>query len=651
MLYFAYGSNMLEHRLGKRIGKISKIDIGKLVGYRMHFNKLSKDGSSKANLVKTNTDADFVLGVIYEIQPAQKPELDKFEGVGKGYDSITVEVERLSNDEKITVDTYQASKTVDNQLPYEWYKKLVLEGAIQNKLPEEYIAAIGSVVSKNDDDERRTLEAELIINESKYDKKWISPTIDFINELNKSKQCIILLPGHAFNGKQIQITKAKEGFSFETQTDIIKGLQTHKELQVRANVLELSENGRQWFIEGKHFLVDSIDYDTENMFKILHGTINSVASINHSCFTNTYIRVLIPIEERLKIDRDYQCYPFVVDYKTQRGLLKVTISGKDFHFYDIRNNGKDYLVIDTTDKLSLREFQIACNSILLSYAFLSGSYLTGEAYYCTFDSESFDVPIGILYHQLSDPMYGLFGAYTTNPFIGQNTEAFKRNERREFDDPKLETYKSELNWFPADVFSKMCDFAFSNDKVLRTLILLISQHNTLEVKIPTQYIALETITAAFIKGNTELKPIEDTTLASELTKQLTDTLNAFAIKHKLEDQHKDRLLPMRRKIETLNAPPNADKLSKLFEQVGYTLSKEEQKIIGMRNKFLHGSTISVGLEEDDFKELFYLSLRLHFLLAVLLLKTSGFSGLIVNHAKLLEHITDKYLDEEVFRKI
>ena len=42
------------------------------------------DGSGKANLVSTSGATDSVFGVAFEIREADKPKLDKAEGLGAG---------------------------------------------------------------------------------------------------------------------------------------------------------------------------------------------------------------------------------------------------------------------------------------------------------------------------------------------------------------------------------------------------------------------------------------------------------------------------------------------------------------------------------------------------------------------------------------
>ena len=100
-------------------------------------------------------------------------------------------------------------------------------------------------------------------------------------------------------------------------------------------------------------------------------------------------------------------------------------------------------------------------------------------------------------------------------------------------------------------------------------------------------------------------------------------------------------------IERLNSSPNADKLAKSFEIIGYPLTDEQFKMIKDRNSYLHGSFIKTKEEDGRFKDALHLSLRLHFLIGILLLKNVGYTGKIINYAKLWSHITGKEINEEV----
>ena len=146
MKIFCYGSNMSTERITERCSSSRFMSRAKLNGWKLLFNKRSKDKSGKANLIYTG-DKSLVWGVIFDISEDQKPILDKAEGLGKGYDEYKL---RVINDLEQEIDCvcYIATdeKYLDNNLkPYDWYKEYCLIGAKQHNLPEDYILTLDGV--------------------------------------------------------------------------------------------------------------------------------------------------------------------------------------------------------------------------------------------------------------------------------------------------------------------------------------------------------------------------------------------------------------------------------------------------------------------------------------------------------------------------
>ena len=160
VLYFSFGSNMSEKRLLRRISA-SKIGVALLSGHKLCFHKLSTaDGSAKCDIKETGQPDDFVLGVLYDIEENQKPILDIIEGLGYGYDIKTVSLK--IDDRSFDAFTYYATSIDSSLMPYHWYKQHVLEGAIENEMPEEYIGSIKAVEAITDTDSaRRDLELSI----------------------------------------------------------------------------------------------------------------------------------------------------------------------------------------------------------------------------------------------------------------------------------------------------------------------------------------------------------------------------------------------------------------------------------------------------------------------------------------------------------
>ncbi len=153
-LNFSYGSNMLTRRLSERVPSAQLVTVAVLSGYEMHWHKVSKDGSGKCDIVQNNEVQSKVIGVIYKIHRSEKPLLDKAEGLGNGYEEKLVFLETEIG--QLQAFTYYATNIDPLAKPYTWYKDLVVAGAEQHSLPEEYILQLKSVACKTDSDNNRT---------------------------------------------------------------------------------------------------------------------------------------------------------------------------------------------------------------------------------------------------------------------------------------------------------------------------------------------------------------------------------------------------------------------------------------------------------------------------------------------------------------
>ncbi len=159
MLIFAYGSNMNSNRLTKRVRSAVKVTNAFLTGHKIVCNKISNDGSAKANVIETDVPDEIVWGVLFSIDRSEKYLLDKAEGLGKGYiEGILTFFDETNN--SYTAQIYIAdSNSIDNTLlPYDWYKEFIISGAIQNKLPAEYILQLQSIACIPDHDEARRIK-------------------------------------------------------------------------------------------------------------------------------------------------------------------------------------------------------------------------------------------------------------------------------------------------------------------------------------------------------------------------------------------------------------------------------------------------------------------------------------------------------------
>lgn len=156
MIYFAYGCNMCTGRLRERVPSATPVRNAKLLNHSLRFHKRSTDGSAKCDAYFTGERVDVVWGVVFEIEPGQKSDLERAEGLGRGYAEKQVTIIDLEGDHH-PVFMYAAERTHINPLlrPYSWYTRFVLAGARQHRLPPEYITALEAVDAIEDPDRNR----------------------------------------------------------------------------------------------------------------------------------------------------------------------------------------------------------------------------------------------------------------------------------------------------------------------------------------------------------------------------------------------------------------------------------------------------------------------------------------------------------------
>jgi hypothetical protein len=153
--YFAYGSNMASHRLLQRLPGARHVEVGILTGHQLRFHKNDSGLSSKCNIELTDDLRDEVFGVVYQISNEDKQLLDRIEGLGTGYNEKIVSITTLSG-ALLTSVTYFAIDIDHSLVPYHWYKQHVLRGAIEHRLPAEYVSKIESIESQEDPDQHRS---------------------------------------------------------------------------------------------------------------------------------------------------------------------------------------------------------------------------------------------------------------------------------------------------------------------------------------------------------------------------------------------------------------------------------------------------------------------------------------------------------------
>ena len=159
--YFGYGSNLHPKYMAYRLTNTKFVGVGKLYDHKLIFNKLGKDNSGKANIIKYE---DYIVwDSVYLLSSKELSRLDTQE---KGYRRVVVQV--LLNSNIVSVYAYQALEAyIRDTEPFGWYKELVLSGAKKIGLNKNYIRNTQSVESQEDLLSKRELKYMDIIRDIK----------------------------------------------------------------------------------------------------------------------------------------------------------------------------------------------------------------------------------------------------------------------------------------------------------------------------------------------------------------------------------------------------------------------------------------------------------------------------------------------------
>jgi gamma-glutamylcyclotransferase len=166
-LSFGYGSNMPTLRTRERCPSARAIGVAALRGHELRWHKSSRDGSGKCDIVKSDTIDTVVWGVVFEIPLAEKGALDRAEGLGNGY--CEKDLVLFVDDAELQCVAYVATDIDPALRPYDWYKELVLLGAAEHGIDEEYIRGLRETEALRDMDQSRAARQWKLVDRVRQD--------------------------------------------------------------------------------------------------------------------------------------------------------------------------------------------------------------------------------------------------------------------------------------------------------------------------------------------------------------------------------------------------------------------------------------------------------------------------------------------------
>lgn len=128
----------------ERVPSAANLGAARLSGHGFRMNKRGRDGSAKANLVLS--PKEHVWGVVYRIDSAHWPILDRFEG---GYMRELVDVDLGATVEAAI--TYRSERLIEGALAFDWYLEHIRAGAREHALPDEWCAYLDGLRAQEND--------------------------------------------------------------------------------------------------------------------------------------------------------------------------------------------------------------------------------------------------------------------------------------------------------------------------------------------------------------------------------------------------------------------------------------------------------------------------------------------------------------------
>ncbi|MFD2916875.1 hypothetical protein [Psychroserpens luteus] len=511
--------------------------------------------------------------------------------------------------------------------------------------------------------------------------KQIAPNLKLLELLKTDRNGILSVhtsPKHPYTNLNCNISFT-DNITLDPDPYITQKL-NESDYKLKAETeLKLSCTDIDYYILGKHIIpkhisLPNFDDPTVTSTSITKKVISNIHSISNKSKTHykktKYYRLLLPVENATILMRDFQpSWGIQIDNLNSPDILiKLSIDSQECHFYTVKKKEETFLGIDSQSKICYDEFTRVCNSILMTYAFLKGKYFGGEGYIFSYNYNKFENPLGMKTIDYAKSNLKGFELHTASPHKYMKFQEMKieKDKNGVLQRVNRNTSLEYMNEFPTENYSNLCSLINSNGQVLRSIIILINSHsNTLELKVPSLFVALENISKMFAevdKGESTL--IEEGKIIKAL-KKIAHNAKKEVNKLKRDNEPKDlseedlnaykaNYARMCSKLDGLNRGTNNKKLSEPFDKFNYKLSQDESDAIFIdRNKFLHGDDfLSNNIDyEVEFKGLFHISMIVHKLTAILILKASGFSGHIVNLPKVYSYISEKKVEGKCLVKI
>lgn len=466
------------------------------------------------------------------------------------------------------------------------------------------------------------------INDAK--KKFLKGTFDYLERIESTRTYQISSASSSINNSFCVLAKGKRCFTYKLDisfSDKFVGEQKNahgfydKILFKRENQILEAPGGAAI---SKMSIGSTISASGE--FWELNSSFNFSSVMFH--------RLVIPISKSHNSNHSefMESEPFNVgtSYRTA-GLVDIQGDEWSFHLFNYPNKKQNFLFIDALTSQTHIHFEKRISAIIYSLGLLGGSVHRNEMYIFQSRDLEFENITGFHYRRIEETI-------KTNMMVASPFELASINGHR------------RDGFVSMKVFSELVSNALRDKRILRA-IKIIAEGNaySLEIRASAYSVALETMRNVIIEENEEkINPFKTKTVASKTIRELKKIVND------LEDSQFNNRQLVINKLEQLNQTGNSDSFSKAFQICGFPLTNSDKDTFNRRNDFLHGRIpFEDELDASQNQELKFITYKLHFLVTGLILKYSGFNGLLKNNPAYYEVFEKgtKHLDEPLFRHV
>lgn len=391
-------------------------------------------------------------------------------------------------------------------------------------------------------------------------------------------------------------------------------------------------------IDGKQYVAETGDFYIESTKDNLGEggrfagkiRINQLTGSNFLKSEEAYFRCMIPIGS---VDWNRDIHTFAAFFRNSwtSGLIELNNGDTLLHVYPCSDGDKKYMVVESLSHTTMKQMLDNVYFVSLTLGFITGKIHLGKCYLFSSSEPEYGENVELAYHTMRPSSETSMRIFTTNMYYIR--EALKAGKVILQDKSPLYDTEGKFqdhlqDWIQPDILQSLFSLIHNDEKISRAVVTIIESANfPLEYQAGVRAIVLETLA----RSVTVPKPISDDGLWYELKNGMEEVVKRYTNNEVGEQQISDESLNvLRKKINSMNNPTNADSLARPFEEAGYELSSNDKDALKMRNTFLHGGLVK-GSVETQTSELFYLSLMLHKLACIIILKKAGFKGYILNN--------------------